>query len=166
MRPLVSERPLWASEFILWCHLDGAIVNQPSHGAAAIIFNRVSSEMVKRGKHVDVVVFRDARCGTPLRVCPKYQGMSPPTQLGVAPDIFLMPQSVPTEDSPSPPAHDLDSVKLPSRILTAYGVKPGQFDEHLWQVTIELSRDEEGRLIRVTRVFHKGKLVQSGRSLR
>ena len=36
----ISERPLWANEFILWCHLDGAIVNQPSHGAAAIIFNR------------------------------------------------------------------------------------------------------------------------------
>jgi len=73
----ISERPLWASEFIVWCHLDGAIVNHPSHGAAAIVFNRVSGEMVKRGKHVDVVVFKDARCNTPLRPCPKYQGRLP-----------------------------------------------------------------------------------------
>lgn len=26
----ISERPLWAREFGLWCHLDGAIVNQPA----------------------------------------------------------------------------------------------------------------------------------------
>ncbi len=54
----ISERPLWADEFILWCHLDGAIVNQPSHGAEAIIFNRVACEMVKRVKHVDAVIIR------------------------------------------------------------------------------------------------------------
>jgi hypothetical protein len=29
----ISERPLWAREFGVWCHLDGAIVNQPAHGA-------------------------------------------------------------------------------------------------------------------------------------
>ena len=70
----ISERPLWSGEFIVWCHLDGAIVNQPSHGAGAIIFNRIANEMVKRGKQVDAVVFRDARCNTALRPCPKYEG--------------------------------------------------------------------------------------------
>jgi len=33
----ISERPLWAREFGVWCHLDGAIVNQPAHGAHSII---------------------------------------------------------------------------------------------------------------------------------
>jgi len=59
----ISERPLWANEFIFWCHLDGAIVNQPAHGAGAIIFNRVSSEMIKRHKHVDAISHK----GFPLR---------------------------------------------------------------------------------------------------
>jgi len=37
----ISERPLWASEFGVWSHLDGAIVNQPAHGAHSII-NRLT----------------------------------------------------------------------------------------------------------------------------
>jgi len=41
----ISERPLWAKEFAVWCHLDGAIVNQPAHGAHAII-NRLTNELV------------------------------------------------------------------------------------------------------------------------
>lgn len=105
----ISERPLWAREFIVWCHLDGAIVNQPSHGAAAIIFNRISSEMVKRRKHVDALIFKDARCNTPLRPCPKYGGRQTSNELGVAPDIFLMPQAVPSEQSPNPPIHSVNS---------------------------------------------------------
>jgi hypothetical protein len=156
----ISERPLWANEFILWCHLDGAIVNQPSHGAAAIIFNRVENEMVKRGKHVDVVVFKDARCDTPLRRCPKYQGKSPPTALGVAPDIFLMPRAIPTEDNPEPVSHDLRTTRLPARILTVHGVSPKDFDEHLWRVSIALVRDRKGRVLRETKVYHKGNMVE------
>jgi hypothetical protein len=156
----ISERPLWANEFILWCHLDGAIVNQPSHGAAAIIFNRVENEMVKRGKHVDVVVFKDARCNTPLRPCPKYKNKSPNTVLGVAPDIFLMPRVVPTEDTPEPEPHDLNTTRLPAKILAAHGVVPDDFDEHIWQVTIRLVKNGKGRTLRETKVYHKGKLLE------
>jgi len=156
----ISERPLWANEFILWCHLDGAIVNQPSHGAAAIIFNRVENEMVKRGKHVDVVVFKDARCNTPLRLCPKYKNKSPATALGVAPDIFLMPREVPTEDNPEPLPHDLDTTQLPAKILAAHGVAPKNFDEHIWQVSIALMKDSKGHVLRETKVYHKGKLIE------
>ncbi|MCX5991184.1 MAG: hypothetical protein NTZ04_02465 [Chloroflexi bacterium] len=156
----ISERPLWANEFILWCHLDGAIVNQPSHGAAAIIFNRVENEMVKRGKHVDVVVFRDARCNTPLRPCPKYKNKPPTTVLGVAPDIFLLPRAIPTEDDPEPKSHDLNNTQLPAKILAAYGVAPGDFDEHIWQVNIALVKDDKGRILRETKVYHKGKMVE------
>jgi hypothetical protein len=156
----ISERPLWANEFILWCHLDGAIVNQPSHGAAAIIFNRVENEMVKRGKHVDVVVFKDARCNTPLRPCPKYKNKLPTTVLGVAPDIFLMPKEVPTEDTPEPPPHDLDTTLLPAKILAAHGVAPADFNEHLWQVIITLVKNGKGRVLRETKVYHKGKLIE------
>jgi hypothetical protein len=156
----ISERPLWANEFILWCHLDGAIVNQPSHGAAAIIFNRVENEMVKRGKHVDVVVFKDARCNTPLRPCPKYQNKSPATALGVAPDIFLMPRAIPTEDNPEPSSHDLETTQLPAKILAAHGVSPRDFDEHIWQVTIALVKNGKGRTLRETKVYHKGNMVE------
>lgn len=127
----ISVRPLWANEFILWCHLDGAIVNQPSYGAAAIIFNRVAGEMVRRGKHVDAIVFKDSRCHTPLRPCPKYNDMLPHEMLGVAPDIFLLPQSVPTEEDPNPPPHDLNTTRLPSLILSAHGVPPQDFNRHV-----------------------------------
>ena len=156
----ISERPLWANEFILWCHLDGAIVNQPSHGAAAIIFNRVENEMVKRGKHVDVVVFKDARCNTPLRPCPKYQNKLPATALGVAPDIFLMPRAIPTEDDPEPSPHDLKNTQLPAKILAAHGVSPKDFEEHIWQVAIALIKDGKGRTLRETKVYHKGNMVE------
>jgi hypothetical protein len=67
----ISERPLWAREFGVWCHLDGAIVNQPAHGANAII-NRLTNELVLRQKRVDVLFFKDVLCGTRLRPCPKY----------------------------------------------------------------------------------------------
>lgn len=162
----ISARPIWADEFILWCHLDGAIVNEPAHGAGAIIFNRVSSELVKRGKQVDAVIFRDARCHTPLRLCPKYKDKQPSKALGVAPDIFLMPRAIPTEEAPKPKTHDLKTTYLPARILAAYGVPPGEFDNHVWQVSIELGRDPNGRLARVTKVFHKGKLIEERHSLR
>lgn len=162
----ISDRPLWCSEFILWCHLDGAIVNQPSHGAAAIIFNRVSSEMVKRGKHVDAVIFKDNRCNTSLRECPKYQGKLPPTELGVAPDIFLLPQTIPSEENPNPPPHDLSTVRLPARILQVHGVAPSHFEDHIWQVTISLTRDSDERIIRETKVFHKGDLLEVRRTAR
>jgi hypothetical protein len=55
----ISERPVWADEFIVWCHLDGAIVNQPRAGANSIIFNRLANELVHRGKIVDVLIIKD-----------------------------------------------------------------------------------------------------------
>jgi hypothetical protein len=66
----ISERPLWAREFGVWCHLDGAIVNQPAHGAHSII-NRLTNELVRRHKLVDVLFFKDLLCGTRTRPCPK-----------------------------------------------------------------------------------------------
>ena len=162
----ISERPLWAAEFILWCHLDGAIVNQPSHGAAAIIFNRVANEMVKRHKHVDAILFKDARCNTPLRPCPKYFNKPVSSVLGVAPDVFLMPQGIPTLEEPKPPPHHLSSLLLPEKVLTVHGVAPHEFDDHVWEVSIELVEGKGGRVLRETKVWHKGELVGSGRSTR
>lgn len=162
----ISVRPLWANEFILWCHLDGAIVNQPSHGAAAIIFNRVAGEMVRRGKHVDAIVIKDSRCHSPLRPCPKYANIPPHEVLRVAPDIFLLPQSVPTEEDPSPPPHDMSTTRLPVLILKAHGVPQAEFPSHLWPVSISLVKDSHGRLLRETRVFHEGKLLEARTSAR
>lgn len=33
----ISDRPIWAREFAIWSHLDGAIVNEPAHGAHSIV---------------------------------------------------------------------------------------------------------------------------------
>ncbi len=86
----ISDRPLWANEFCLWCHLDGAIVNQPEHGAHSII-NRITNEMCRREKSVDVLFFKDLLCGTRTRPCPKYPGNEERIGLNTAPDVFLFP---------------------------------------------------------------------------
>lgn len=51
-------------------------------------------------------------------------------------------------------------------MLIAHGVAPKDFDEHLWQVSIEVVKDSKGRILRETKVFHKGNLVEARRSLR
>jgi len=86
----ISERPLWAKEFYIWSHLDGAIINQPAHGAHSII-NRITNEMVSRNKLVDALFFKDILCGTRTRPCPKYPGKEQSIGLMTAPDIFLFP---------------------------------------------------------------------------
>src|SRR3990172_10402582 len=128
----ISERPIWAVEFLVWCHLDGAITNQPSHGAYSIIFNRLTSELVKRNKHVDALIIRDALCGTPLRPCPKYSPDIDPTH--IAPDIFLFPQRVPSLEDPAPPIHSINTLRLPRMILDFFGVHQHEYAKHLWEV--------------------------------
>ncbi|MFH1560099.1 MAG: hypothetical protein ABID84_01630 [Chloroflexota bacterium] len=162
----ISERPLWASEFIVWCHLDGAIINQPSHGAASIIFNRIASEMVKRRKQVDAVLFKDAQCNTALRPCPKYLHGASPSELGVAPDVFLMPQEIPTTDNPTPQTHNLNTTKLPARILEAHGVSQAEMEDHIWHVAIRIAKESNGRTARLMGLYHKGNLIESRRSTR
>lgn len=156
----ISERPLWATEFLVWCHLDGAITNQPSHGAYAIIFNRITSELVKRHKLVDAVLFRDALCGSPLRPCPKHRRDVKPERL--APDIFLLPQRVPSLDDPDPPVHSLDTLRLPRMILEFFGVKPRNHSDHIWEVHVSIRKTElRERLRRRTTVYHRGrKLIE------
>lgn len=46
----ITERPPWAQEFLLWCHLDGSIINQPSQGVHSIIVNRLANDLMRRGK--------------------------------------------------------------------------------------------------------------------
>ena len=121
----ISERPIWAKEFGVWSHLDGAIVNQPSHGAHSVI-NRLTNEMVRRQKHVDVLFFKDILCGTRTRPCPKYPDHSDTIGLNTAPDIFLFPQQIPTLEDPEPPIHDLISIKLPNLILDLFDVPLNQ----------------------------------------
>jgi hypothetical protein len=84
----ISDRPIWAKEFGVWCHLDGAIVNQPAHGARAII-SRLTNELVRRHKLVDVLFFKDILCGTRARPCPKYLGHEETIGFKASPDIFL-----------------------------------------------------------------------------
>lgn len=159
----ISERPLWAVEFLVWCHLDGAITNQPSHGAHAIIFNRLTSELVKRKKRVDAVLFRDALCGSALRPCPKYkQGVAPAS---IAPDIFLFPQSVPSLQNPKPPVHTLETLLLPKMILDLFHVAKEDYRKHLWEVSVEVLKvkTKEGeKLKRRTTILHEGIKLEEG----
>lgn len=159
----ISERPLWAREFGVWCHLDGAIVNQPAHGAHSII-NRLSNELVRRRKQVDVLFFKDTLCGTRTRPCPKYPGREDRIGLQTAPDVFLFPQSVPSLDDLEPPVHSLDTLRLPGLILDMFGVQPAEQKEHLWEVHVRVVERPSGTLQRVIRVWHQGQVVDESKS--
>jgi hypothetical protein len=154
----ISERPLWAREFGIWSHLDGAIVNQPAHGAHSII-NRLTNELVRRSKAVDVLFFKDLLCGTHTRPCPKYPECASSIGLKTAPDIFLFPQSVPTLELPEPPIHTLQTLRLPLMILEIFGVSPANYENHIWQVQVKLEVLQTNHLRRIVSVYHKGKII-------
>jgi hypothetical protein len=155
----ISDRPLWADEFLLWCHLDGSIKNQPAEGAGAIIFNRLASEVVKRRKQVDVLVVKDQLCGTPARPCPKRNPRAL-SELGVPPCVFLMPRRVPHLEDPSPPPHDLGSVRIARIVLGVDGVSEEECTEHTYSVKIGVDKDDRGRLRRRVSVYKGGRLLE------
>jgi hypothetical protein len=163
----ISERPLWAKEFAVWCHLDGAIVNQPAHGAHSIV-NRLTNELVRRRKLVDVLFFKDVLCGTRTRPCPKYPGREERIGLQTAPDVFLFPQRIPLLDDPEPPVHTLDTLALPRRILQLFDVEKRKQKEHIWEVHVKVIEVAHRQLQRVVTVVHQGKVVgeSSSRSWR
>lgn len=154
----ISDRPIWAREFGVWCHLDGAIVNQPAHGAHSII-NRLTNELVRRKKQADVLFFKDILCGTKTRPCPKYPGQETTKGHLVAPDIFLFPQRVPTINDPEPPVHTLETLKLPKIILDIFNVPPEEYLNHVWGVKVRLIRSENGKLKREVKILHSGIIV-------
>lgn len=159
----ISERPLWAKEFGIWCHLDGAIVNQPEHGAHSII-NRLTNELVRRHKLVDVLFFKDKLCGTRTRPCPKYPSREDKTGLATAPDVFLFPQRIPSLDDPEPPVHSLNTLRLPKLILELFGVRAAGWQKHLWQVHVKVVALPDGKLARIVKVWHQGKMVDESTS--
>lgn len=154
----ISDRPMWADEFLVWCHLDGAVVNQPAHGAGAIVFGRLSGEVVLRKKRVDALLIKDLLCGTHARPCPKYRNGTV-TGLETAPDVFLFPRRIPSLEDSDPPPHDETTLKLPFQILSLYGVAPSDYPKHVWQVHIRIFVDSAGRKKRETSVFRLDKLL-------
>jgi hypothetical protein len=155
----ISERPIWAREFAVWCHLDGAIVNQPAHGAVAIL-NRLTNELVRRNKQVDVLFIKDLTCGTSLRPCPKYLGRENEIGFDTAPDVFLLPQRTPTTDEPEPPTHTLETLKLPWIILQQFGVTEDEVPLHVWQVTVKLEEVRPGNFRRIMTVKYKDAVIE------
>ncbi len=155
----ISERPIWAQEFAVWCHLDGAIVNQPSQGAHSII-NRLTNEMVRRKKLVDAAFFKDSLCGTRLRPCPKYGELMQNPSL-IAPDVFLFPCRAPTLRDPQPPMHDLSSLRLPNLIRDLFGVDEETRAAHVWYVNVEIIEESSGRARRKIEVRHRNKVIES-----
>lgn len=156
----ISDRPLSANEFGLWCHLDGAIVNNPSHGVQAII-NRVGNEMVRKEKQVDFIIFKDVLCGTPARPCPKYPGQEQIIGVNTAPDIFLFPRRIPSLDDPNPPLFAIDELEFPLLVLNYYGVT--DYSKHIWEVCISIetytNTKKESKTRRITRVYHNKELI-------
>ncbi|MBM3324228.1 MAG: hypothetical protein FJY66_01020 [Calditrichaeota bacterium] len=159
----ISERPLWAKEFAVWCHLDGAIVNQPAHGAHSII-NRIGNELTRRQKLVDVLFFKDLICGTKLRPCPKYPGREDRIGMRAAPDIFLFPQSIPNLANPSPPVHTLETVRLPRLALDLFAVEQAEWTNHVWEVHVTVIKSREDRLARTIEIVHQGKTIDRSTS--
>lgn len=159
----ISVRPTWASEFAIWCHLDGAIVNQPAHGARAIV-GRIVGEMVKYRKHVDILFFKDVLCGTRARPCPKYPGLESQMGLQTAPDIFLFPQRVPLPDDPEPPLHNLETLSLPRRILDLFEINALEVDRHIWQVSVKLLRLTNQLVRSETQILYRGEVIATLRS--
>lgn len=155
----ISERPRWAKEFVVWCHLDGAIVNQPSHGARAIV-NRLTNELVRRRKHVDALILKDLLCGTITRPCPKYPGKEANIGLLAAPDFLLFPCRVPTINDPSPPVHTIEELTLPKAILSLFGVALEDYSKHLWEVHVRLVSLPNGRVRREVEIWHQGQVVE------
>jgi hypothetical protein len=143
----ISERPLWAKEFCVWCHLDGAIVNQPGHGAHSII-NRLTNELVRRHKSVDALFFKDILCGTRTRPCPKYPDQKDSIGLNAAPDIFLFPRRIPTLEDPEPPVHSLETLKLPVKVLDLFNVDRAVRNEHIWEVHVDVEMAANDRIHR------------------
>jgi hypothetical protein len=159
----ISERPLWAKEFYIWSHLDGAIVNQPAHGAHSII-NRITNEMVSRKKLVDALFFKDILCGTRTRPCPKYPGREQAIGLMTAPDIFLFPTRVPTIDDPEPPVHTLDDLRLPALILDMFGVTVKTRSHHIWEVRVKAEPSQNNKFNREVEIWHQGNLIDKSKS--
>ncbi|MBN2393072.1 MAG: hypothetical protein JXR84_20250 [Anaerolineae bacterium] len=159
----ISERPIWAREFGVWSLLDGAIVNQPAHGAHSIV-NRLTNELVRRGKVVDVLFFKDVLCGTSTRPCPKYPDNASDIGLNAAPDIFLFPKSAPTREQPKPQVHTLDSLRLPKMVLELFSVSPDDFAKHVWQVQVELEEMPDNHLRRIVKVYHQGGIIDESTS--
>jgi hypothetical protein len=154
----ISERPIWAREFGIWSHLDGAIVNQPAHGAHSIV-NRLTNELVRRHKLVDVLFFKDMLCGTRARPCPKYPGQEGDIGLRTAPDIFLFPQSIPTLEEPEPCVHTLQTLRLPRLILELFDVDSKDFEDHVWYVHVKLEEKSDNLLRRIVYVLHRNEVV-------
>jgi hypothetical protein len=159
----ISERPLWAKEFYIWSHLDGAIVNQPAHGAHSII-NRITNELISRSKHIDALFFKDILCGTRTRPCPKYPGKESSIGLMTAPDIFLFPNTIPTLENPSPPVHSLDILKLPNLIFDLFNVPLQERQYHVWEVHVRALQGANKKVIRETEIWHLGQIVDRSKS--
>ena len=157
----ISDRPLFADEFSIWSHLDGAIVNQPAHGATAIV-GRVTNELVRYQKRVDAIYFRDALCGTAARPCPKYLGKQ--VDISPAPDVFLMPRRIPTVEDPEPPVHTLDTLRFPSLLLQAFEIAEDDYEKHIWHVHVRIEDLPNMRLRRVVQVKHRGQVVSESKS--
>ncbi len=165
----IGDRPIWADEYVIWGHLDGAIVHQPSHGAESNLFTRLSAEIVANGKKVDAYIVLDRFCGTPIRPCPKMpdpaSGRIPP------PCVFLLPRGVPSAAEPTPRRAKPTDVRFVNKMLAYFGVKPKDRGLHIRTVGIEVfrraSKKKSYNAVPVRKVtVYQGRTVLESRELK
>jgi hypothetical protein len=113
---------------------------------------------------VDVLLIKDLLCGTRARPCPKYPGHEAEMGLNTAPDVFLFPQRAPTLDDPEPAVHTLQSLQLPIRILSFFGIPEVEQSRHVWEVRMKFVEISTGRFKSVFEVVHQDRIVDSGAS--
>ncbi len=141
----IGDRPNWSDEYVIWGHLDGAIVNQPAHGAASNLFTRLSAEIIANGKTVDAYVVLDRFCGTKIRPCPKMPKDSV-GRLIPPPCVFLLPRGLPTAANPAPRRARLNEVPFINNMLALSGVPESEFSCHVKTVSIEVFKQQITRL--------------------
>lgn len=128
---------------------------------------RLSNEMVRRRKQVDVLFFKDMLCGSRLRPCPKYPaqaGTHAAENAAIAPDVIFFPQRAPSSEDPEPSVHTLETLRLPHLILRAFDVAEQDFDRHIWYAQIQVVAREDRRLARKVTITHQGKIVDQSTS--
>ncbi len=160
----IWDRPAWADEFVVWCQCPDSFTLQPGVGIWSGIATRLASKCVAEGVMVDAMIFFDARCGTPVRPCPKDFGVTGALRSAATtnasqrdkpnwmppPCIYLFPQSLPSPGrNQNPIVHSPSSLHFCRAILDLFQVPRAAQSEYVHDAVIGARANDSGTEIRV-----------------
>lgn len=163
----IWDRPQWADEVVVWSLCPESLAHNPGHGAWSGVSIRLLPTMAAEHKSVDAFIYWDARCGTPLRRCPKDFGVygslhAQASDLGSQagkpewvppPCIYLFPRSAPTvPHNLKPPVHTIGSSKFARMLLEAFNVPAERMSDYVHTAQVEARGTEQGTEIQITTV--------------